>query len=80
MTHVPDKTKHPLPTRNLKVEKEGDFWKGKTKPKIRLIGHWLEEAGFVAESRVEVVCISPGVIELRCSDAQVELLLSSLSR
>jgi len=34
-----------LPVRLLKIEVDGDFWKDRTKPKIRLTGRWLERAG-----------------------------------
>lgn len=54
--------------RTLKIEEEGDPWKGLIKPKIRLTGRWLERAGFMPGTRVAVTCIAPGVIELR-SDA-----------
>lgn len=52
-------------TRSLKIEESGDSWKGSIKPKIRLMGHWLEKAGFKPGTRVQVVCVAPGVIELR---------------
>ena len=55
--------------RSLKIEAEGDFWKGRIKPKIRLVGRWLERAGFEAGRRVHVTCVAPGVIELRSHDA-----------
>ncbi|MFN7137826.1 MAG: SymE family type I addiction module toxin [Limisphaerales bacterium] len=54
--------------RTLKIEAAGDFWKGLIKPKIRLTGRWLEQAGFKPGSRVQVKCVSPGVIELRSPD------------
>ena len=54
-----------FPARSLKIEAEGDPWKATTKPKIRLIGRWLERAGFRAGSRVSVRPMAPGVIELR---------------
>jgi hypothetical protein len=57
------------PVRKLKIEADGDFWKGHTKPKIRLRGHWLERAGFSSGSHVHVTCVAPGVIELRSPDA-----------
>ena len=60
---VPDPT-----VRKLKIEADGDPWKGLTKPKIRLTGRWLERAGFSAGNRVHVTCLAPGVIELRSSD------------
>lgn len=51
--------------RRLKIEAEGDFWKGLTKPKIRLTGRWLERAGFKPGQHVHVTCVAIGVIELR---------------
>ena len=59
----------PLPSvRTLKIEADGDFWRGLIKPKIRLIGRRLERAGFRPGNRVQVTCIAPGVIELRSTD------------
>ena len=58
---------HP-PVRTLKIEADGDAWKGVLKAKIRLMGRWLERAGFKAGTRVSVTCLAPGIIELR-SDA-----------
>ena len=55
--------------RLLKIEADGDSWKGFIKPKIRLTGRWLERAGFKPGHRVRVVCVAPGVIELRSPDA-----------
>ena len=57
---------NPQPSvRILKIEAVGDFWKGNTKPKIRLTGQWLERAGFKSGHHVQVTCVAPGVIELR---------------
>lgn len=56
--------------RKLKIEADGDFWRGLTKPKIRLMGRWLERAGFSPGSYVEVTCVSPGILELRTSNPQ----------
>lgn len=50
--------------RTLKIEEDGDLWKG-IKPKIRLMGRWLEQAGFKPGERVTVTCLAPGHIELR---------------
>lgn len=55
--------------RTLKIEADGDHWKGPIKPKIRLMGQWLERAGFKPGSRVRVACVAPGFIELRASNA-----------
>jgi len=55
--------------RTLKIEADGDAWKGAIKPKIRLMGRWLEQAGFRPGNRVCVTCVAPGVIELRSPDA-----------
>lgn len=51
--------------RTLKIEEHGRVWKGTTKPKIRLIGRWLEQAGFAPGNRVLVTCVTPGVIQLQ---------------
>lgn len=51
--------------RTLKIEADGDGWKGLVKPKIRLTGRWLERAGFPPGHRVHVRCVAPGIIELR---------------
>ena len=54
--------------RDLKIEADGDSWKGLIKPKIRLMGCWLERAGFKPGNRVQVICVAPGVIELRSTN------------
>ena len=51
--------------RSLKIEADGDSWKGGIKPKIRLKGNWLERAGFKPGGRVKVTCVTVGVMELR---------------
>jgi hypothetical protein len=62
----------PHPTvRTLQIEADGDPYKGLIKPKIRLMGRWLEEAGFTPGHRVQVTCVALGVIELRCPDASI---------
>jgi hypothetical protein len=59
------------PARRLKIEADGDFWKGDPKPKIRLTGRWLARAGFSPGDHVHVTCLTPGVIELRSPAASV---------
>lgn len=55
------KTIEPSPTvRMLKIEADGDFWKGLIKPKIRLMGRWLERAGFRPGHCVHITCVAPG--------------------
>lgn len=61
---VPKESTASQPDRTLKIKAGGDRWKG-FKPKIRLMGHWLEHAGFKPGTRVSVRCIGSGVIELR---------------
>jgi hypothetical protein len=51
--------------RRLKIESDGDAWRGILKPKIRLTGRWLERAGFKPGEQVQVICVAPGMIELR---------------
>src|SRR5450756_73981 len=48
----------PLPVRKLKIEADGDFWKGLMKPKIRLMGRWLARAGFQPGNCVHVTCVA----------------------
>jgi cell division inhibitor SulA len=55
--------------RMLQIEKDGDRWRGVIKPKIRLMGRWLERAGFKPGNRVQVTSVAPGVIELRSAVA-----------
>jgi len=58
--------------RKLKIEAEGDAWKGLVKPKIRLMGRWLERAGFRPGKHVHVTCVAPGMIELRSADVSMD--------
>ena len=53
-----------MKTRTLKLEEAGDFWRKKTKPKIRLSGHWLARAGFPPGQRVSVEVVGPGILRL----------------
>ena len=59
------------PVRTLKIEAEGDYFRGRIKPKLRLMGHWLERAGFKPGTRVSVRCLGSGVIELRSETSRV---------
>ena len=68
-SNSPQRTLPEAPVRKLKIEADGDFWKGLTKPKIRLVGRWLERAGFSPGQHVHVLCVAPGVIELRSANA-----------
>lgn len=68
-SHESPKTNHVgQGVRTLKIEAEGDAWKGLIKPKIRLMGRWLERAGFKPGNSVQVTCVSPGMIELRSAN------------
>ena len=51
--------------RRLKVEAEGDPWEKNIRPKIRLVGKWLEKMGFPPERHVEVSPVEPGVLQIR---------------
>ena len=70
-TQFPNGIEDALLNRTLKIEVAGDFWKGGIKPKIRLMGQWLERAGFQPGNRVSVTCLSPGIIELRAAAASL---------
>ena len=50
--------------RSLQIEEIGDRWKG-FKPRIRMMGKWLERAGFKPGTRVLLTCRGLGFIELR---------------
>jgi type I toxin-antitoxin system toxin SymE len=65
------RTESDPPVRTLKIEADGDRWKG-IKPKIRLMGRWLERAGFRPGNRVHITCVAPGIIELSSSDTSVD--------
>ncbi len=67
LSQTPGPIAPPL-VRTLKIEADGDFWKGLIKPKIRIKGHWLEQAGFRSGNRVQIACNGPGIIELRAPD------------
>jgi hypothetical protein len=60
-----------IPSRVLKIEEDGDFWRGNVKPKIRIKGRWLERAGFKAGAHVSVTCVAAGVIELRSPQVSI---------
>jgi len=58
--------------RRLKVEADGMSWTRPRKPKIRLMGRWLEKAGFKPGTHVDIICVAPGIMELRSSHAANE--------
>jgi hypothetical protein len=51
--------------RSLKIEAIGDFAYRKVKPRIRLTGYWLEQAGFRPGHRVEIHMSKPGELTLQ---------------
>jgi hypothetical protein len=71
MKTLPAASTKPTNARILKIEEEGDPWKRRTKPKIRLQGKWLERAGFRPGHRVSITHIAEGVIELRSEDSGI---------
>ena len=52
-------------TRTLKIEAVGDFVYRRIKPRIRLSGQWLENAGFKPGHRVEISSPNPGELSLQ---------------
>lgn len=56
-------------TRSIKIESDGDYFKRKVFPKIRLRGQWLAAAGFPPESRVKVMQIAPGMLLLKANSS-----------
>jgi type I toxin-antitoxin system toxin SymE len=61
---MPDLEK-PDGRRSLKIEAVGDLFYRKIKPRIRLSGHWLEQAGFKPGHRVEISSAKPGEMSLQ---------------
>lgn len=59
------KARAPPGRRTLKIETVGDFAYRKIKPRIRLTGHWLEQAGFKPGHRVEIHLLKPGEMTLQ---------------
>ncbi len=57
-----------MSARTLKIEATGDFHAGKIKPKIRLTGKWLEQAGFRPGARVHIEITASGRLVLTSSD------------
>ena len=51
--------------RTLKIEAIGDFAYRRIKPRIRLSGQWLEQAGFKPGHRVEIFSSKPGELSLQ---------------
>ena len=56
-------------TRSLKIEAVGDFAGRKIKPRIRLSGYWLAQAGFRPGHRVEIASLKPGELSLQFKEA-----------
>jgi hypothetical protein len=54
--------------RVLKIEEIGDFWRKRTKPRIRLKGKWLAEAGMQPNRYVNVSNPTHGVLVLHLID------------
>jgi hypothetical protein len=52
-------------TRTLKIEAVGDFAYTKIKPRIRLTGLWLEQAGFKPGHRAAIHVPRPGELIMR---------------
>ena len=68
-TDSPNPAKADPPVRSLRIEADGDWWKRRIRPKIRIMGKWLERAGFKPGGRVSLTFVAPGVIELRSTEA-----------
>jgi len=57
--------------RSLKIEAVGDFAYHKIKPKIRLSGRWLEQAGFKPGHRVQINSQKTGELTLQFRESEV---------
>ena len=59
-----------LGRRTLKIETIGDFADCKIKPRIRISGRWLAQAGFKPGHRVEIQLHKPGEMTLQFKETQ----------
>ena len=57
--------KDQMRNRILKVEEIGDFWRNRTKPRIRLKGKWLANAGIMPNHYVSVENPATGTLIIR---------------
>jgi hypothetical protein len=55
----------PVKRRSLKIEPVGDSFYRKIKPRIRLSGRWLEQAGFKPGHWAEIHVPRPGELTLQ---------------
>lgn len=53
--------------RSLKLKAESQGWRKPPKAKIDSWGEWLINAGFRPRERGQVICVEPGMVELRAS-------------
>ena len=53
------------PSHTLKIEAVGDFAGRKIKPRIRISGYWVEQAGFKPGHRVTIHSLKPGEMTLQ---------------
>ena len=51
--------------RTLKVEHIGDFWRGRTYPRIRIKGNWVKAAGIEPDTRVTVENPAKGILIIK---------------
>lgn len=71
MKQPPEPARSGLSQRTLKIETIGDFAYRKIKPRIRLSGHWLEQAGFKPGHRVEIHLLKPGAMTLQFKETHL---------
>lgn len=64
--------------RVLKIDAEGDAWKGLIKPKIRLIGRWLSKLDSIRADKLKSR-VAPGLIELRSRDGSTASEISAIT-
>ena len=57
------------PAHSLKIEAVGDFAGHNIKPRIRISGHWLAQAGFKPGHRVIIHSLKPGELTLRFQES-----------
>ena len=66
-------------TRSLKIEATGDFARRRIKPRIRLMGQWLEMAGFKPGHRVEIQSSRAGELTLQFKKTSPSIPMKSIT-
>jgi hypothetical protein len=59
--------------RILKVERAGDYYRGKTYSKLRIQGKWLEDCGFKSMGHAFVQSLAKGELHIKYINSKKDL-------